>query len=677
MNSRKSLPLIVFILFAFPIFVSGQDIHGKIREMERSRFLRMEETFLSKTTKASASNFDVSYYQIRLDIDPQKEQISGDVTTKAFSMVPNLEEIELDFWENMAIDSVLSEDTHLFYTRVGNRLIINLVETVEIGEIFTATVYYRGHPVNKGGFHPFTFEYHQGEPIISTLSEPFGSPTWWPCKDDPNDKADSVDIIITVPSPLVVASNGILANTTDHGDGTRTFFWKERYPISTYLVSLAISNYETYSDWYYYRSDGASGEIDSMEVQFYVYPEDLRNAKRDFSVTVPMIEYYSSVFGEYPFIKEKYGMAEFPWWGAMEHQTCTSYGSVLIDGSHRYDWIIAHELAHQWFGDLITMKRWSHIWLNEGFATYAEALWEEQRRGKKSYLDYMKRRDSDGWYPTSVFVYDSTSIKSLFDRTVYDKGAWVLHMLRHVIGDSTFFLILKQYGVDFAFGNATTEDFRFLCESYYGHDLEWFFNQWVYGRFRPIYRYSWNHSIEGDHHVITLKLSQAQTNTGLFKMPLDVTLTTATGDTTFVVWDSLKFQTFEFVLDEDVFNIEIDPEGWMLKTVDYRVDIVEESFSPKNFSLSPNYPNPFNATTLIRYELPYQGVVLLDIYDISGRKVRRLINRSEAIGHYLVRWNGRDEQGKFVSSGIYLFSLSVEVNGDVLFHKIRKMILVR
>lgn len=665
-----SLLTVLLILTSLSIPVSAQDVRKEIREAERSRFLRMEDLFRSRASGSETSTFDVSYYRLNLEIDPDQETISGDVTTQAVSVVSGLQEISLDFYDNMVVDSILSDNTELTYSHADNELNIDLPGKYNAGEMFSVTVYYRGQPLDAGGFHSFTFEERQGVPIISTLSEPFGASTWWPCKDDPNDKADSVDIIITVPSTMIVASNGILADETDHGDGRKTFFWKERYPISTYLVSLAITNYATFSDYYHYS------ETDSMEVAYFVYPEHLEEAMEDFNVTVPMIEYYSSVFGQYPFLNEKYGMAEFPWGGAMEHQTCTSYGSRLVKGTHQYDWIIAHELAHQWYGDLITMKRWSHIWLNEGFASYAEALWEENLHGREAYLGYMAGMDL-GYFPTSVFVYDSTNIHSLFSRTVYDKGAWVLHMLRYVVGDSSFFLALKDYTETYAFGNATTEDFRRECEQYYGGDLTWFFDQWVYGRFRPTYRYVWYDSVADNNHVATLSTVQVQSLTGLFKMPLEIVLSTASKDTTFVVWDSLRKQTFQFVLDEAVTNLEIDPGGWVLKELQNTADIAGGDLQPGSFWLSQNYPNPFNSSTVIHYRLPQEAEVLLDIYDISGRRVRRLVQRMESAGYYVVGWDGRDDRARTVSSGIYLYRLRIGIDGNKPFDRVRKMILIR
>lgn len=421
-----------------PVCISGQDDRDLIRKTEKLRTSRMAKVLRTRQSVTEESHFDVVYYGLDLSIDPASETVSGNVTTKGKSLVEKLEIVTLDLYENMEVDSIVTATGQLSYSHENNQLTVNLEGEYEPDEIFDITVYYRGHPADAGGFHSFAFGDRDGVPLISTLSEPFGAPAWWPCKDDPADKADSVDIIITVPEDLIVASNGTLESITRQQAGTRTFFWKERYPITTYLVSLAITDYEVFSDYYHYS------EEDSMEVQFYVYPEHLEVAVEDFNVTVPMLEHFSTVFGEYPFVREKYGMAAFQWGGAMEHQTCTSYGARLIRGDHRYDWIVAHELAHQWFGDSVTMKYWSHIWLNEGFATYAEALWTEGIKGEKAYRRYMQTLDA-GVFPTSVYVQDSTRIDALFSRTVYDKGGWVLHMLRHVMGDRDFFSALQVY----------------------------------------------------------------------------------------------------------------------------------------------------------------------------------------------------------------------------------------
>jgi len=556
-NKLKALAVFMYLV-CYPLPGSGQTVHDQIREIEAARFSRNQGALSMLAMEGEPSDIDVSYYRIDLKIDPYEENISGSVSMKAISQIAGLNEISLDFFDNMIVDSIVAQGVTLSWTHANNSLNINLPQSYVENDVIALTVYYHGSPIAAGGFQSFDFGDHQGFPIVATLSQPFGAPAWWPCKDDPADKADSVDIVITVPDTFIVASNGVLVSKTENDDNSTTYFWAERYPISTYLVSLAITNYEVFSDYYAYS------ETDSTAVLYFVYPEHEAAAREDFNITVEAITHFSSLFGQYPFIDEKYGMAEFQWGGAMEHQTCTSYGRGLIQGNHRYDSYLVHELAHQWFGDLITMKRWSHIWLNEGFASYAEALWAEYRGGQDSLFTYMDEFDQ-GLFPTSVFVYDSTNIAELFSRTVYDKGAWVLHMLRHVLGDSSFFESLAEYRQAFAFGNATTEDFRDVCESVYGADLDWFFEQWVYGFFRPSYEYAWSDSAAGENHIVTLKLDQVQVYTGLFKMPLDVQLTTLSGDTTCVAWDSLASQTFQFVMDEEVIKLQIDPDNWVLK----------------------------------------------------------------------------------------------------------------
>ena len=643
----------------------AQRVHDEIVALERPRLLRLAQAGFDRPLDTS---FDATYYRLELKVEPARRRLTGAVTTEARARVADLRQVELDFLNNMTVDSVRSGGQALDFAHTNDRLRITLPRAFQPEESFTFTVYYHGNPQGGGGLASFNFDTHGSEnaPLIWTLSEPFGARAWWPCQDHPADKADSVDVIVTVPDTLVVASNGTLVSTTDHGDGTRTFFWAERYPITTYLVSLAITNYVTFSDFYAYAPDSV------MEVQYFVYPEDLKAAQEDFSVTVPMLEAFSQLFGPYPFLREKYGMAEFGWGGAMEHQTCTSYGAKLIRGDHWYDWVVAHELAHQWFGDLVTMREWSHIWLNEGFASYAEALWAEHLGGPEAYHDYVASFDR-GLFPTSVFVYDSTNIGSLFSRTVYDKGALVLHMLRHVLKDEAFFAALKAYAVEFAYSNATTEDFRRVCERVYGADLTWFFQQWVYGLYRPFYEYSWYDSTALDRHVVVLQLDQIQDNTGLFTMPLDVRISTAAGaDTTFVVWDSLASQTFHFDLDEAATNLEIDPDGWVLKFLQEKPTSVASASEPRRFHLEQNYPNPFNAETVLSYSTPGKAVVTLEIYDLLGRRVRRWVQSVSAPGSYTVRWDGRDGTGRPVTSGIYFYRLRA---GD--FVQTRKLAVVR
>jgi len=361
---------------------------------------------------------------------------------------------------------------------------------------------------------------------------------------------------ITVPSPLVVASNGTLLGSKNNADGTVTYTWQEMYPISTYLISVAASNYATFSD--YYETDEGR-----MEVSFYAYPEHVSLAKDDFSVTVPMIEFYSRVFGEYPFLDEKYGMAVIPGGTSMEHQTCTSLTENAIEGTHRYDWLIAHELAHQWWGDLLTPNDWADIWLNEGFATYSDALWWENLyglEGLKSRMAQIKNVYFTRHTGEDHSVYDPPP-GHLFCAIVYDKAAWVVHMLRYVVGEENFWKILKKYTHDFAYAGVTSQDFQNVCEEVSEQSLDWFFDQWVYEAGYPVYQFGWSYNGGDKVNVI---INQIQEDFPPFKMPVELDLVYPWGTETKTVWVEQKYNRFDLVVQERPLDVLFDADSWLL-----------------------------------------------------------------------------------------------------------------
>ena len=507
-------------------------------------------------TEQRQNTFDVKSYSIQLRVDPAAKIISGSVTIKAIATSSILNSIAVDLADNMKVVSVKSEGRDLKFNHQNDQIEITLARRYKGRSSFEVTINYQGQPKGDG----FSFGEHASVPMISTYGVPFSAQQWWPCKDTPLDKADSLDLEITVPSSLVAAANGKLVKQNGNDDGTRTFFWSVRYPIYPDTVSLAITNYQIFTLPYQYSANG------SMDMTFYVYPEDLEKAKVDFGVLPAMMKNHAAIFGQYPFLKEKYGVAEFAVRSFREHQTLPSYGAPLITGDHGNDFILAHELAHQWFGNAISVKSWSHIWLNEGFATYAYALWREHTGGLKEYLAAMKKFDR-GEFQDSVFVQDPTDASKLFTPTTFNKGAWVLHMLRHVMGDEKFFRTLKQYVKQYSYKNADTEDFQAVCEKAYGQPLGWFFKQWVYGINRPEYEYQWTTANANGKRIIKLTINQTQTNGGLFRTPLDIVVTTASGEKKFVVWDELKSQSFELTVEGDVKQLQIDPDGWVLKKI--------------------------------------------------------------------------------------------------------------
>jgi hypothetical protein len=305
-----------------------------------------------------------------------------------------------------------------------------------------------------------------------------------------------------------------------------------------------------------------------MPVQNWVYPEHFSEAFEDLNVTVPMLEFFAEMFGEYPFVDEKYGHAIFPFGGAMEHQTATSYGSVLIRGDHFYDWIVAHELGHQWFGGKVSPREWPEIWLNEGGATYSEALWREHLGGPPALQSWMAGLDSRPFCGT---LYDPVAGGcSLFGNTVYNKGGWVLHMLRHVVGDAAFFQGLQGYFTNQAYDSAATADLQAAMEAASaGTALGPFFSRWVFDGGEPNYRWGWSTVQTMDGWVTYVRIDQLQP--GLpFTMPIDILVTTQPGDTktTLVVQNTMAGQDFALPPQARApTNVQFDPDGWILKTV--------------------------------------------------------------------------------------------------------------
>jgi aminopeptidase N len=257
----------------------------------------------------------------------------------------------------------------------------------------------------------------------------------------------------------------------------------------------------------------------------------------------------------------------------MEHQTVTSMSYLLVTGDRKFDNVVVHELAHQWFGDAVTLKDWKNIWLNEGFASYCEALWEEHQNGRKAYFDYMKKFDY-GYFSGTVYAPADFIDNYAVYTTIYNKGAWVLHMLRGIMGDSAFFAAAKEYYSRFKYGNAETSQLVEIMEQYYGQKLDWFFDEWVYkGTGRPKYEYSWKfEDFQGQkgsgNYTVNLQLKQVQKDDlDVYKMPLKITISSSNGEKEFTVFNDAKEQAFQFVTDSEPKEVFIDKDNWVLKKI--------------------------------------------------------------------------------------------------------------
>ncbi len=651
----KHKTIILLLLLLNIAFLQAQTIADwidlEIKSKQRSLEKRWE---LSKTLLATSnrSDYDVGYYGLNLNIDISNEVLSGMVIIRGKSRVANLTHIDLDFYNNMKVLSASGNADS--FSHSNNILTLNLKIPINEGEFFEVRIQYEGTP-QQGGFMGFSFSNHNGFPVVSTLSEPYLARTWFPCKDLPEDKADSADVAVTIPDTLIAVSNGTLKEVRDNGDGTYTYFWEERYPIANYLISLAISKYTHWEDTYV----GLDSTL--MPVEYWVY-EYTQSAETNLALTSQMIAYFAELWGEYPFILEKYGQAQFAWGGGMEHQTCTSLGGFG-------ELLICHELAHQWWGDMVTCANWHNIWLNEGFARYSEALWQEHKYGSDGLMEYMRILNRPQyWQPGTIFIVDTSNVNSIFNRIVYDKGAWTLHMLRKVLGEDTFWSVFPAYREAYYMSVVKTEDFQNVCEEVSGSDLNWFFDQWIYGVGQPNYQVLWirEQTVE-NHWSVKISISQVQTTSTIFSMPLDVFIETNEGDTTFTIWDSLRVQEFNFQCYGKPTDLVIDPDDWVLKNITYSMIDNDLGYIPTDFLLSEPYPNPFNGSTHFKLFLPHDVEGNLSVYDILGRKVDLVESGKFRTGYYKKEWTP-----SVVSSGVYIIrfeSDEVSMEQKVLYVK--------
>ncbi len=323
----STIPLFLLCLLYFATAASvAQDTSSWGQAAEKVLIRSEMEGFRARmasglSAPAADNNYDVTWYKLDLTITTNPALIAGVVTIRSTSVIDGLSSIRIDLSDSLAIDSISDGADTLSFTRASNVVTVYLDSPRLSGELFDVHVTYHGLPPSTG-FGSFAMTVTgQGAPWIWSLSQPYGAKDWWPCKDQLPDKADSSDVLVTCADTLRVGSNGSLAGVVNNGDGTATTHWKERYPIDTYLISIAISNYRTISNWFVY----APG--DSMEVLHYVLPSKYAQALADLPRTVTMLEIYSDLFGLYPFVNEKYGHCDFGWGGAMEHQTMTSTGT--------------------------------------------------------------------------------------------------------------------------------------------------------------------------------------------------------------------------------------------------------------------------------------------------------------------------------------------------------------
>lgn len=509
--------------------------------------------------------YDVQRYELALRFSPESKAFDGAVTVTG-TVTGEADTLAVDAsLKLLTIDSVFWNGALTAYRRAGDSLLVPAAGHTGGDKPFVLRIVYHGISGFSGSYDAggVLFTQQDGADRIATISEPSFARSWWPCHDIPSDKA-IVSFAITVPSKLRAVSNGLLSAVEFPAASWTTYLWQSRYPISTYLVAFAAAEYVEMKETYR-KQDG--GE---MPVVFYVYPSDTGRARSDFANVRKAIDFFASTFCEYPFADEKFAIAEVDGDMTMENQTLCTVQATLLTGDRNNELTFVHELAHHWWGNFVTPHDWTQTWLSEGFATYAEALYEEHTRGRAVYQAYIDNMMAlpQGSYAGSVIGRSDTSFWDSFALRVYYKSAIVLHMLRSIMGDSAFFTAMRSYLNDgtLRYQTARTADFSRHCEAAHGAELGWFFDQWLIARSdsidRPELSYTWRR--QGDRSV-ELVLRQTTSGQLLYRLPLEIEVETTSGRERHSVVDSLGEQSFQFSTAGEPKAVHIDPEHKVFK----------------------------------------------------------------------------------------------------------------
>lgn len=543
---------IILFVMALAHGLSAQ-ISEEVICAEKARFEQINEV-RKRSGAVVFHGYDVTYHRCHWKLNPKiGSNIYGAVLFD-FVVDANSDSLAFDLVEKLQIDSVKQGVNHLNWERKGDRVLVYNTKGWKGGTRDSFEVFYGGNPIGVTGNNgAYSYEFHATGPIISTLSQPYGAPYWWPCKQTLNDKIDSIDIIVDTDKDFKVGTNGLLLSTTPLNATEHRVHWKHRYPVVTYLIAIAVSNYEESLDHVYFHN-----RPDSLPVLNYVFPQFLSTASQEAKGVLPMLRLYDSLFIPYPFPSEKYGHAQFTWGGGMEHQTM----SFMVNFS--YD-LMAHEVAHQWFGDMVTCGSWNDLWLNEGFATYLTALAYEFLKSKEEFRFQMRimRNNITQNDNGSVKPSDTSRVNVLFNgRLTYRKGAWLLHMLRHQVGDSMFFEGCRQFltGGNRAYGFSTTDEFRQVMEAVSGQDLKWFIKQWYEGQGHPELKMNWQQ--RGNTVKFSVQQTPSNPTVPFWRIPIPVEFQNSEGKSERKVFypDSLsKNYTFSlpFAADTAIFDPEV------------------------------------------------------------------------------------------------------------------------
>ncbi|PHR13687.1 MAG: peptidase M1 [Aequorivita sp.] len=602
------------LLLPFLILISSLSFSQNFQEDISEAEAKAATGWFGKPVNLNTGNYDLKYHRLEFTIDPAQPFISGKVTSH-FVAKENLNSVTFELVDNMTVSQVTQRGTPLSFSQNNDdEVVISLPQVQAQGVLDSLSISYSGNPVSSG-FGSFETDTHNGDPVMWTLSEPFGAKAWWPCKQDLNDKIDMIDVYITTPrfnssnEEYIAVANGLEISQTINGSN-KTTHYRHQYPIPAYLIAIAVTNYTVYSHT-------VANNGNPFEIVNYIYPEDLSYAQSRTPVTVDIMNLYADLFEPYPYANEKYGHAQFGWGGGMEHTTVSFMGSLGRG-------LIAHELGHQWFGDKVTCGSWQDIWLNEGFATYLSGLVIENFDGTSDFRTW--RQDKIGSITDSpdgsVYVpaQDTTSVNRIFSsRLSYNKGSMVLHMLRKKLGDAVFFQGLKDYLADpaLSYGYAKTPDLiRNMEAAAGGEDLSEFFDDWIYGEGYPRYTIRWNQGSGQSNINVEISQTQSHPSVSFFEAPVPLRIIGTQGEILEVILDnSINNQIFQPSVGFTVQSVQFDPEYHLISSNNNVVLGTEDLTWEQQIEL---YPNPTSG--LVQLQKPTSlDIKNIRIYNALGQ----------------------------------------------------------
>ena len=537
--------VLIFLLLSGIIVGQTVDVSQWPLQVERSR------------------DFDVQHYRIRLNLDIPGKAFQGQTTVTLLPLRDGFDRCRLDA-ESFTVSDVWNPwGTPLKFEQTEDALIVHLNKKFKVQETVSFTVAYSAKDPEDG--LRFYEESEDNPQLVGSDSWPYGVRHWVPCNDYPNDKVTN-EIIASVPDPYKVVANGRLESVIQNeADGTSTWHWVQDLPHSTYLFFVAAAPYVVVQDSY-----------GNIPISYWIYPQHAEQARLVFGKTPKMMEFFNRIYGyDYPW--DKYDQVVVPFGGGMECTSATAMGHrIMYDEKGEQDFssigIVSHELAHQWWGDLITLRSWAHTWMNESFGTYSDYLYIRFERGenegavnllgkKDSYL-----REAHNRYIRPIVYHRYRRPQDVFDSHTYPKGAVVLHMLRFVLGDDAFFRTLKHFLHEHAFQPVDTHDFTKAVKTVTGQNLDWFFEQWLFRPGHPLFEVQSEWLPEENKVRLTIKQVQdTSKNIPIYRTPVNIGVTTSQGKTSKKVWIEDREETFEFPSDAKPLLVRFDEGNYLLK----------------------------------------------------------------------------------------------------------------